>query len=84
LVCKLGGPESILGRGGKSNDYHKRNKWCPLGGELFEDCVQKWRRKKGWEEVAEDEKTAFLKLICKMMKFRPEERLTADEVLKEE
>jgi hypothetical protein len=46
--------------------------------------VQKWRRKKGWEEVAEDEKTAFLKLICKMMKFRPEERLTADEVLKEE
>ncbi|KAL2857441.1 hypothetical protein BJX68DRAFT_252995 [Aspergillus pseudodeflectus] len=58
--------------------------WCPLGGELFEDCVQKWRRNKGWEEVAEDEKTAFLKLICKMMKFRPEERLTADEVLKEE
>jgi hypothetical protein len=69
---------------GNSTDYHKRNKWRPLGDELFEDCVQEWRRRKGWEEIVEDEKIAFFGLIRKMMKFRPDERPTADEVLEDE
>ncbi|KAL2788867.1 kinase-like protein [Aspergillus keveii] len=69
---------------GNSTDYHKRNKWRPLGDELLEDCVQEWRRRKGWEEIAEDEKIAFVGLIRMMMKFRPEERPTADEVLEDE
>ncbi|KAL3489047.1 hypothetical protein BJX62DRAFT_226913 [Aspergillus germanicus] len=64
-----------------STVYHKRNKWRPLGDELFEDCVQEWRRRKGWEEIVEDEKIAFFGLIRKMMKFRPEERPTAMNVL---
>ncbi|KAL3439695.1 kinase-like domain-containing protein [Aspergillus insuetus] len=69
---------------GNSTDYHKMNKWRSLGDELFEDCVQKWRRKKGWEEIAQDEKTAFLGLMRRMMKFRPEEQPTADGVLKDD
>ncbi|KAJ0418188.1 kinase-like domain-containing protein [Aspergillus carlsbadensis] len=69
---------------GNSTDYHKGNKWRPLGDEHFEDCVQKWRRKKGWKEIAEDEKTAFFGMMRKMMKFRPEERPTADQVLEDE
>jgi hypothetical protein len=73
-----------LGRRWKFDRLSQRNKWRPLGNELFEDCVQEWRRRKGWEEIAKDEKIAFFGLIRKMMKFRPEERPTADEVLEGE
>lgn len=50
---------------------------------MFEDCVQKWRKKLGGE-LGEEEKTAFLDLMQRMVVFRPGERLTADEVLQSE
>ncbi|OQD73733.1 hypothetical protein PENDEC_c014G01469 [Penicillium decumbens] len=63
-------------------DEFESNKWPPLE-TLFEDCVQKWRRKNG-SEIGEDEKAAFLNLMRQMLVFRPEERPTADEVLQSE
>lgn len=35
-------------------------------------------------EIGEDEQAAFLDLMRRMLVFRPEERLTADEVLQSE
>lgn len=67
---------------GQSTEFHRRNKWPPLE-TLFEDCVQKWRRKNG-SEIGEDEKAAFLNLMRRMLVFRPEERPTANEVLQSE
>jgi hypothetical protein len=64
---------------GESTEWHRRNRWPPLK-ELFEDCVQKWRRKKG-TEIGEDEKVAFLNLIRRMLAFWPEERPSVNEVL---
>ncbi|KAG6012688.1 hypothetical protein E4U54_007358 [Claviceps lovelessii] len=62
--------------------------------ENFEQCVQKWRREQEekcgkWKQKPcgvfdEDEKRAILDLIRGMMRFRPEERLTIDEVLQSE
>jgi serine/threonine protein kinase len=50
----------------------------------FEDGVQKWRRKLGAGVFSEEEKEAFLSLIRRMLVFRPEERISAEEVLKSE
>jgi len=49
---------------------------------MFEQNVQSFRRKKeGAEVFGEEETQAILELMRSMLKFRPEERLTAQEVL---
>ena len=61
-----------------------REKWPSLEN-AFEEFVQKYRRKR---EVAgtfkEEETQAILGLLRGMLKFRPEEHLTIDEVLRSE
>ncbi|KAI0870496.1 protein kinase [Hypoxylon argillaceum] len=62
----------------------EREVWPPLE-EAFEECVQKFRKKREAAGVfGEDETRAFLNLMRGMLSFRPEERLTIDEVLKSE
>ncbi|KKK24204.1 hypothetical protein P175DRAFT_0508759 [Aspergillus ochraceoroseus IBT 24754] len=63
-------------------ESYRENRWPSLE-ESFEIGVQKWRRKLG-DGIEEDEKAAFLDLIRRMLSFRPEERPTAEEVLKSE
>ncbi|TDZ44689.1 hypothetical protein CTRI78_v009423 [Colletotrichum trifolii] len=61
-----------------------RETWPPLQ-EAFEDFIQKYRRKREGAGTFEDgEKQAILDLMRRMLKFRPEERLTIDEVLQSE
>ncbi|KLJ06353.1 hypothetical protein EMPG_10241 [Blastomyces silverae] len=51
----------------------------------FEEWVQKYRRKLGVGEFGREEETAaILDLMQQMLAFRPEERPTAEEVLKSE
>ncbi|KAJ5180238.1 hypothetical protein N7492_003448 [Penicillium capsulatum] len=77
--------ESWIGRSrffdehGRPTESHKENKW-PSFEESFEIGVQKWR-KEIRDEMMEDEKCAFLDLMRRMLQFRPEQRLTAEEVL---
>ncbi|KAI9932288.1 hypothetical protein ASPWEDRAFT_51039 [Aspergillus wentii DTO 134E9] len=49
--------------------------------ERFEKFVQEPRRKCGMEELGDEEKYALLGMLKAMLMFRPEERLTAAEVL---
>ncbi|KXX76395.1 Serine/threonine-protein kinase SRPK [Madurella mycetomatis] len=59
-----------------------RETWPPLE-KAFDEFVQKYRRKREAFGVFGDEETrAILGLIQGMLKFRPEERLTIDQVLK--
>ncbi|PYH97253.1 kinase-like protein [Aspergillus ellipticus CBS 707.79] len=67
---------------GCPTESYRGNRWPPLQ-ESFEVGVQKWRRKVG-DEFDENEKAAFLDLMRRMLSFRPEERPTAEEVLKSE
>lgn len=67
---------------GCPTESYRENRWPSLQ-ESFEVGVQKWRRKKG-DEFDENEKAAFLDLMRRMLSFRPEERPTAEEVLKSE
>lgn len=61
-----------------------RESWPPLE-EAFEEFVQKYRRKREAAGAFGVEETrAILSLMRSMLKFRPEERLTIDEVLKSE
>ena len=58
--------------------------WPPID-EAFEEGVQKYRRKR--DRVGEfnrEETAAILDLMRRMLAFRPEERPTAEEVLKSE
>ncbi|KAL3475671.1 kinase-like domain-containing protein [Aspergillus californicus] len=57
--------------------------WPPLSGG-FEQNVQKFRRKRNIGEFGEEETAAILDLMRRMLKFRPGERLTADQVLQSE
>ncbi|KAG5914910.1 hypothetical protein E4U53_004572, partial [Claviceps sorghi] len=60
--------------------------WPPLE-QTFENCVQLWRRKQQERcgGAFDDEETrAILDLIRGMLRFRPEERLAIDEVLRSE
>lgn len=50
----------------------------------FDEAVQKPRRARGWEPMADEEKKAFLLMIRSMLKYRPEDRATAKEVLESE
>ncbi|KAJ5962629.1 hypothetical protein N7501_007570 [Penicillium viridicatum] len=66
---------------GCPTESHRENRWPPLE-ESFEIGIQKW--KKVGSEITENEKSAFLDLMRRMLQFRPEERLTAEEVLSSE
>ncbi|KAK2877292.1 hypothetical protein FQN49_001270 [Arthroderma sp. PD_2] len=57
--------------------------WPPLD-EAFEDWVQKYRRKRKVGEFSREETAAILDLMRQMLAFRPEERPTAEEILKSE
>lgn len=62
----------------------ERETW-PALENAFEEFVQKYRRKREATGIFEDqETTAILELMRGMLKFRPEERLTIDEVLRSE
>ncbi|RAK80833.1 kinase-like protein [Aspergillus fijiensis CBS 313.89] len=76
------GRSSFFEADGCPTESYKGNRW-PALQESFEVGVQKWRRKVG-DEIGEDEKTALLDLMRRMLAFRPEERLTVDEVLESE
>lgn len=61
-----------------------RKTWPPLE-EAFYESVQKYRRKREASGVFGEEEThAILDLMKRMLKFRPEERLTIDQVLRSE
>jgi serine/threonine protein kinase len=62
----------------------EREKWPKLE-TAFEEFVQKYRRKRESTGMFEEAETqAILALMRGMLRFRPEERLTMDEVLKSE
>lgn len=62
----------------------ERETWPPLR-EAFDEFVQKYRRKRDASGVFGEEEThAILDLMREMLKFRPEERLTMDQVLRSE
>ena len=48
--------------------------------ELFESGVQMPRRKKGMDEVGEEETAALFDMLKAMMAFKPGERMTAEQV----
>lgn len=61
-----------------------RERWPPLE-TAFEEFVQKYRRKREAAGIFGVEETqAILNLMRGMLEFRPEERLTIDQVLKSE
>lgn len=61
-----------------------RETWPNLE-DAFEEFVQKYRRKREATGIFEEQETrAILELMRSMLRFRPEERLTIDEVLKSE
>ncbi|KAF2715402.1 hypothetical protein K504DRAFT_457571 [Pleomassaria siparia CBS 279.74] len=58
-----------------------RETWLSLE-KAFEEFVQKYRRKREAAGTFEEEETqAILELMRGMLRFRPEDRLTIDEVL---
>ncbi|KAK7702445.1 hypothetical protein SLS64_009737 [Diaporthe eres] len=62
----------------------ERETWPDLE-DAFEEFVQKYRRKREAAGTFEEQETrAILELMRGMLRFRPEERLTIDEVLKSE
>lgn len=61
-----------------------RETWPSLDN-AFEEFVQKYRRKREAAGIFEEQEVlAILDLMRRMLRFRPEERLTIDEVLKSE
>ncbi|GKU04699.1 cmgc srpk protein kinase [Fusarium langsethiae] len=47
----------------------------------FERCVQQGRKESGMKPMSKDEKDAFIDMMKTMMTFRPEERVSAKEIL---
>ncbi|KAG7413893.1 SRSF protein kinase 3 [Fusarium oxysporum f. sp. rapae] len=47
----------------------------------FERCVQQGRRESGMEPMSKDEKEAFIDMMKKMITFRPEDRVSAKDLL---
>lgn len=68
-----------------ADDGQPKNRyvWPPID-QAFEDSVQKYRRMDGMGEFDRKETDAILDLMRRMLAFRPEERPTAEEVLKSE
>lgn len=50
----------------------------------FEDCIQRPRREDGMEVVCDDERAAIFEMIKGMLKFRPGDRMSAQQVLETE
>lgn len=67
------------------NGHPKKGRymWPPIN-DAFEEGVQKYRRKRGVGEFGREEAEAILYLMRRMLAFRPEERPSADDVLKSE
>ena len=62
----------------------QRETWPSLDN-AFEEFIQKYRRKREAAGLFDEQETgAILELIRGMLRFRPEQRLTIDEVLKSE
>ncbi|PYH90933.1 kinase-like protein [Aspergillus ellipticus CBS 707.79] len=66
----------------RPTETYSENRWPDLEGS-FDDGIQRWRRRWGGE-IEKDEKRVFLDLIRRMLMFKPEERLTVEEVLNSE
>jgi serine/threonine protein kinase len=77
--------------------WEKRSEWYDEAGNLvneaagnctwdrrFENWVQWLRRRKGMETVGDEEREAFLRMLKCILKWKPEERPTAEEVIKAE
>ncbi|KAF5019605.1 hypothetical protein F66182_8391 [Fusarium sp. NRRL 66182] len=47
----------------------------------FERCVQQGRKESGMKPMSEEEKEAFIDMMKRIITFRPEERITAKELL---
>ncbi|OOF95540.1 hypothetical protein ASPCADRAFT_170258 [Aspergillus carbonarius ITEM 5010] len=60
-----------------------REVW-PAMDQAFEEGVRKYRQKKRIVDFDDEETAAILDLTRRMLKFRPEERLTIEEVLQTE
>ncbi|ODH37342.1 hypothetical protein ACO22_02617 [Paracoccidioides brasiliensis] len=75
------GPMPLIKLNGRPKEC--RDVWPPID-EAFEEGVQKYRRKRGVGEFDGEETVALLELMRQMLAFRPEERPTAEEVLKSE
>ena len=61
-----------------------RETWPPIE-EAFEEFVQKYRRKQeAAGTLGEEETSAILHFMRHMLKFRPHERMTIEEVLRSE
>lgn len=58
----------------------RREIWPNLE-QSFEECVQKHRRELNMGEYGRDETDAILDLMGRMLKLKPKERITIDEVL---
>ncbi|KJZ76458.1 hypothetical protein HIM_04187 [Hirsutella minnesotensis 3608] len=58
----------------------RREVWPKLE-QAFEECVQKFRRQHNVGEYGQDERVAILDLVGRMLKLKPQERITIDEVL---
>ncbi|RAK95376.1 kinase domain-containing protein [Aspergillus ibericus CBS 121593] len=56
----------------------------PAMEQAFEEGVRKYRQKKRMADFDDEETAAILALMRRMLKFRPEERLTIDEVMQSE
>ncbi|KAJ0418625.1 kinase-like domain-containing protein [Aspergillus carlsbadensis] len=67
---------------GKPTEWYEKNKWEPLE-EAFDTCLQIHRRRWGGE-ICEEERVAFLSMIRQMLVYRPEERLSAEQVMESE
>ncbi|KAK1994723.1 kinase domain-containing protein, partial [Colletotrichum falcatum] len=73
--------ERVMDDGIPRRPTGRREAWPPLE-EAFDQFVQKYRKKRETAGVfGKEEAHAILALMRGMLKFRPEERLTIDEVL---
>lgn len=63
---------------GTRNHHDLGSPWT----ERFEKFVQNPRRRDGMQEIEDEEKAVLFAMLKAMLAFRPEERLTAAEVLR--
>ncbi|KAM3531355.1 hypothetical protein MY4038_004518 [Beauveria bassiana] len=75
---------------GRSNFFDERRQ--PVDGrrpwpgmaQAFENCVQSFRRQDGMGVFCDEESAALLDLFKKMLAYRPEQRLTVQQILQSE
>lgn len=75
----MGAANQFFDEGG--NSIQGEDASPPLG-EAFDAWVQKYRKKHDVGVFSEGEKTAFLRLLHRMLSFDPQNRPTAMDVLK--